>query len=263
MTDTHPHPSAVAGWRRIGRTAAYVSGGGFLLGTILFLLDATNVLGANDFQPTGAPPVQNEAQNWVAQFAHQHHVLWDIIARDSIFPVAFVALVVLSLAVRAIVSPGRPAAQLMTGFFVFGALLGTMNDLIYLGATDYWRLTGWGQIPPVSMVAVGRSEEAIESLTRWPEAFGFLVLAAALVCLGVLCRSEEALPSRLAPLVYAEAALLVGIALAGIMQTGTAYDMFSLVTGALVGPAVTVSLGWYLGRAGRMRPAPVRAPAVA
>jgi len=52
-----------------------------------------------------------------------------------------------------------------------------------------------------------------------------VVLAAALVCLGNLCRSEAALPARLGLLAYVAAALLVGIALAGIMQPGTPYDV--------------------------------------
>jgi membrane protein DedA with SNARE-associated domain len=103
------------------------------------------------------------------------------------------------------------------------------------------------------MVAAARSENAIESLTRWPEAAGFVVLAAALVCLGNLCRSEAVLPARLALVGYLEAALLVGIALAGIMQTGTPYDVFSLVTGAVVGPLLTFWLGRHFGRAASVR----------
>jgi hypothetical protein len=260
---THPttHPNVAPTWRRIGRAAGYFASAGFLIGTILFLLDATNALGTNDFHPTSAPKLQNEADYWVSQFTHQHHILWDIIARDTIFPLAYIALIALGFAVRSIVSVGRPAATLMTVFFAIGGVLATVADLTYLGATDYWRLTGWGQLPALSMVAAGRSEQAIESLTRWPEAAGFLVLAAALVCLASLCRSEAELPTRLAAVVYTEAALLIGIALAGIMQTGTEYDILSLATGALVGPTVTVSLAWHLGRPTRL--AAIVAPAVA
>jgi membrane protein DedA with SNARE-associated domain len=110
------------------------------------------------------------------------------------------------------------------------------------------------------VVAAGRSEQAIESLTRWPEAAGFVVLAAALVCLGSLCRSAAGLPVRLALVAYGEAALFVGIALAGIMQTGTPYDVFSLVTGALVGPVLAFWLGHHL-RSGRVERAPGTAAA--
>jgi len=88
-----------------------------------------------------------------------------------------------------------------------------------------------------------------------------VVLAAALVCLGILCRSEAALPARLGLLAYVEAALLVGIALAGIMQTGTPYDVFSLVTGAVVGPLLAFWLGHHLGAA-RAERAAAPTPAV-
>ena len=53
-----------------------------------------------------------------------------------------------------------------------------------------------------------------------------VVLAAALVCLGMLCRSESALPSGLGLAAYAEALLLLGIALAGVLRTDTAYDVY-------------------------------------
>jgi hypothetical protein len=245
---------ATESWRAVGRAAGYLSGLALLLGTIFYLLDATNALGVNHYHSTGAPSVQNESGFWVSQFAHQHRILWDIIARDTLFPIAFVALVVLSLAVRALVRHDGPNAQLMVAFFLIGGIVSTLADLIYLGATDYWRLTGWSNVPAVSMVAVGRSTEAINALTRWPEAAGFVVLAAAVVCLGNLCRSEAALPTRLAPLAYLEGALLVGVALAGVMETGTPYDMLSLIAGAIVGPIVAFWFGWHLGSSRMVRP---------
>jgi hypothetical protein len=255
-------PDAIASWSRVGRVAGFVSGFALLLGTILYLLDATNALGSNDFKSAGPPSARNEARFWVSEFAHQHHILWDIFFRDTLFPVAFVALIVLSLAVRAVIRSERPNAQLMVAFFFVGGILATLNDLIYLGATDYWRLTGWSRVPTVGMVAAGRSEQAIVALTTWPEAAGFVVLAAALVCLGNLCRSEAALPAGLALVAYLEAALLVGVALAEIMQTGTPNDVLSLITGAVVGPFVAVWLGWHLGSAGHTRSAPTPATTV-
>jgi hypothetical protein len=248
-------------WRRVGRVAGYVSAGALFVGTILFLLDATNALGVNKFKPVGPPSTLNEQRYWVAEFAHQHHILWDVIARDTLFPLAFMALIVLSLAVRAFVPARLPNGQLMVAFFLVGGVISILNDLLYLSATDYWRLTGWSHVPAVSMVAAGRSEQAIVALTRWHEAAGFVVLAAALVCLGNLCRSEAALPARLAVVVYVEAALLVGVALAGVMESGTPYNMFSLVTGALVGPLVAFWLAHHLGTTSNPRPTPEPAAA--
>jgi hypothetical protein len=80
-------PAEVDGWRwgGISRTAGYVAGFGLFVGTLLFLLDATHVLGADpSFHKTAARPLQDEANFWVAFFAHKHHILWDIIARDTL-----------------------------------------------------------------------------------------------------------------------------------------------------------------------------------
>lgn len=256
-------PGPSAGWAGIGRFAGYFAGGALLLGTVLYLLDSTNALGANNFKQIGPTSTRTEAAYWVAEFAYRHHILWDIIIRDTLFSLAFVALIVLSLAVRAFVPAQLPNGQLMVAFFLVGGVISILNDLFYLSATDYWRLTGWSHVPAVSMLAAGRSEEAIVALTRWPEAAGFIVLAAALVCLGNLCRSQVALPDRLALAVYIEAGLLVGVAVTGVsLQTPTAYNIFSLVTGAIVGPLVAVWLGHHLGRTGRTQRTPQPTPAV-
>jgi hypothetical protein len=181
-------------------------------------------------------------------FAHQHHILWDIIARDSLFPLAFVTLIVLGLAARALAAPGRPEADLMVGFFVAGGIFAALSDLIYLGEAEWWRITGWETNPPARMVAIGRSTEAVDRLTTWPEAAGFVVLAAALVCLGQLCRRSSELSSRLGLAAEIEALLLVGIALTEVFHLGTAYDISSLLTGVLFGPLVAVWLGRSLWR---------------
>jgi hypothetical protein len=247
-------------WRRVGRGSGYLAAAALLVGTVLFLLDATDVLGAGpEFHRTAAGPLQDEANFWVAYFAHQHHIVWDVIARDCLFPLAFVALIVLSLAIRNLVLSERPEAQLMTNFFVVGGVVSALSDLLYLGGTDYFRETGWTAQPAARMVAVGRSTEVFNALTRWPEAAGFVILAGALVCLGRLCHVRAELPSKLGLLVYLEALLLVGIAIAGVMRTDTTYNIFSLLTGALVGPAVGLWLGWHLGKPARKH-VPVEAP---
>ena len=99
----------------------------------------------------------------------------------------------------------------MTAFFVVGGVVAALSDLIYLAGTEYWRETGWTAQPAERMVAVGRSFDVVNALTRWPEAAGFVILAAGLVCLGRLSRRDE-LPSRLGLLVNLEALLLLGIA---------------------------------------------------
>jgi hypothetical protein len=218
------------------------------LGTVFYLLDATHALGAAPaYHATAAGPLQDEADFWVAYFAHQHHILWDVIARDTLLPLAFVTLIVVGLAIRHLVGPERPEAQIMVAFFVAGGVISALSDLVYLDAADYWRATGWSAHPPAKMVAVGRSSGALEALPGWLEPAGFVILAAALVCLGRLCRSRVELPSRLGLVVYLEALLLLGVALAEVLRADTVYNVFSLLTGALIGPAVAAWIGWHLG----------------
>jgi hypothetical protein len=59
-------------------------------------------------------------------------------------------------------------------------------------------------------------------------------------------------PDRLGFFAYLEAALLVGIAVAGVTHSDTPYNIFSLATGALVGPAVALWLASTLGRLGNV-----------
>jgi hypothetical protein len=237
-------------WRSVGRTAGYVVGVATFVATVLYLIDALGALGSDpDYHPTAAGPTQDEATFYVAYFAHKHHVLWTIIARDTLFPVAFVALGVVALAIRRLVGPDDPRGQLLTLFFVIGGTISALSDLVYLGAAEYFRVTGWSARPPELMTAIGRSSEAIERLTVWLEPAGFVVLAAGLLALGRLCRARIELPSRLALLAELEALLLLGVSVAGVMHSDTAYDVFSLLTGALVGPALGLWLAVVLGRA--------------
>jgi hypothetical protein len=236
-------------WRQVARISGYIAGVCLLAGTVLYLLDALDALGASPTpQHTGAGELQDEANFWVALFAHQHHILWDIICRDTLFPLAFMALIALTIATRKIVPTERPEAYLMQTFFIVGGTIAALSDLIFLAGTDFWRETGWSAAPAERMVAVGRSTEALGALTRWPEAAGFVVLAFGLACLGRLCSLRGDLPSRLALFVYGEGLLLLGIAIAGAAESDTAYDIFSLLTGALFGPLVAVWLGWHLGQ---------------
>jgi hypothetical protein len=224
-----------------------VAAAGFVTGTVLHLLDATHALGASPtFHKTASGPLHDEASYWIAFFAHQHHILWDIIARDTLLPVAFLATIVLSFAVANVVGWRSPTVQLMVCFFFVGGILAAFADLTYLAGTEYWRVTGWSSGNAAGMVAVGRSSSALDTLTRWPEAAGFIILSAALALLARLCRSDADLPSKLGLLANLEALTLVGTAVSSLMHADGAYNVFSLLTGVLVGPAVALWLGLRL-----------------
>jgi hypothetical protein len=240
---------ARASWARVGLYSGCVAAAGFFTGTVLYLLDAMHALGARpEFHKTAAGPLHDEAVYWVGYFAHQHHILWDIIARDTLLPLAFLATIALSLAIANVLGWEQPAVQLMVAFFFVGGILALLADLTFLAGTEYWRVTGWSTGNAAGMVAVGRSSAAVDTLTRWPEAAGFVTLAFALTLLGRLCRRGDPLPRRLGLLVNLEALLLAGTAISSVMHADNPYNVFSLLTGALVAPAVALWLGLSLGQ---------------
>ena len=102
-------------------------------------------------------------------------------------------LIVVGVALRRRMSEDRPERQLLVTFLTAGGLISAISSLLYLGNVEYWRLP-WGPVPPggeTSIVAVGRATTAIDNLTTWPEAFGFLVLSIGIVCVGLAVRRER------------------------------------------------------------------------
>jgi hypothetical protein len=241
--------SPLAAWSRTGRAAGYLASSAVLAGTVLFLLDAAGLLGAGPaYHRTAAGPLADQAAFYAAWFAHQHRIVWDIIARDTLLPVAYLALIVVALAVRHRAGPHRPAGQFLVTSFLVGGILSILADLTFLAAIQYWRQPGWQARPAASMVAVGRTVEGIQTLTQWPEAFGFAVLACGLVALGRLCGTDRIFPAPLGALSYLQALLLLGIAVTGLLPNDIGYKWLSLAAGAVVGPLLAAWLGTVLGR---------------
>jgi hypothetical protein len=236
-------------WAATGRVAAWIAAVGLFVGTVLYLVDSIGLIGSTPrYHATSAGHLRDEARFWSAMFAHRRDILWDIWARDLIFPIAFGALIVVSLAVRYLAGRQRPEADLMTTFILIGGTISALSDLLFLGSTEYWRTSGWTATPAALMVSVGRDTQTIDSLVRWPEAGGFVALAVGITYLGRLCRREVRLPNGLGLLSYLEAACLAGIALAGLSHLDTPYDIFSLVAGAVIGPALAIWLASMIGR---------------
>ena len=88
-------------WGRLGSVAGYVAGACLLGQTALFLADATDLLGDSpEFQETSAGRLQDVANYYAAYFNRQHDIVWSIIVRDVLGPVAYLALMVAALATR-------------------------------------------------------------------------------------------------------------------------------------------------------------------
>jgi len=237
-------------WARTGRIAGYLAGIGFLVMTALFLLDEFDLLDAPPtFVRTGAGALQDEATFWAAVFAHQHRVLWDVVVRDVVGSAAFVALIVVGIAVRRRVASDRPTPQLMVTLFMVGGVLAVVANLLYLANVEFWRLQGWsGDQAPESMVAVGRATTAINNLTTWPEAFGMLVLAAGIVCLGRTVRRGSDLPQGLGTLAYVTGAALAALAMTQMAAADTPRQILSGAVGVVLAPWLSLWLGRRLGQ---------------
>ena len=238
-------------WARIGRLAAYVAAIGFLVTTVLYLLDVYDVLDPTpSYVRTPAGQLHDESQFWAAIFQHQHAIVWDVIVRDVFGPVAFMALIVVAVAFRRLTTGDRPERQLMVTFLGAGGVISAIASLLYLGNVEFWRLP-WGPIQPggeTSAIAVGRATTAINNLTTWPEAFGYLVLAVGIVCLGSLTRRDARLPHRLGTFAYVTAVALVALATATMMDADGARSVFALAVGAVLAPVLCIWLGRTLGR---------------
>ena len=239
-------------WNRIGRNAGYVAGGAFFLTTLLFLLDRADLLAPSpSYQETGAGRLQDLASYFVAFFAHQHQILWDIALRDTLGPISGVGLIVLVLAIANLVGWRGASVQLMVLFGSLGAVLMAISSVTYLAEIHYWRATGWVADPAANMVAVGRVSEAIDALTLYPEVAGLAALAVGLFYLGRLCRTRDELPTRLSFLVYAESLALLGAVVAEIAQLNAAYNALALVTGVFIAPVIAIWLGSNFARLDR------------
>jgi hypothetical protein len=227
--------------------AAYTAAVGFIVTTVLYLLDAFDVLDPSpEYVRTSAGQLQDEATFWAKVFEHQHAIVWDVIARDVIGPFAFVALIVIGVALHRRALGDGPERELMVTFLGVGGVISALASLLYLGNAQFWRMP-WGPIAPggeTSVVAVGRSTTAIDNLTTWPEAFGYVVLALGVWCMASVVRRSPDMPGRLSTLARVTAAGLMVLAIATFWaDIDDIHSIVSLAVGAVLAPWVCVWLG--------------------
>ena len=122
---------------------------------------------------------------------------------------------------------------------------------------DYWKNSGWDQVPPAIMVAVGRDVDLMNGLTRWASIASYAALAVALYYLGRACRSGGILPGWLGIVSYAGATILVAlIVVSQVPGADAVNNLLSLAIGMGVAPIVTIGLGVHIARAASSAPAP-------
>jgi hypothetical protein len=229
-------------WARIGRWAAYLGAFGLLAESVLFLLDTLNVLAPAVREPApGANADLRVATHYAGWFARQHSIWWDIAVRDSVGPLGLLSLVVAVVALVCWLRRSDPAAVLLVLLFGMGALLSAGSDLAYLNLVSYWRFD-WSHATTTNMIASGRAVEAIDSITFYPQAAGYVLLALALCCLWALARTEPRIPRWVAWVALLEAAALPLVVLTSIVGPDPVYSILALLTGVVLGPLLAVGL---------------------
>ena len=237
-------------WPVTARTAGLVAGACLAGQTVLFLLDETGLLAASpDYVETPAGRAADLATYYAAFFAYQHDILWNIAVRDTLGPIAYLALMVLAVSAANVLGPRRVVSQLAVLFFVVGGLFAALSDLMYLTTTNYWRQTGWETTPTENMIAAGRSTEAINALTTYPQYAGFTVLALGLLCVARAARAGLVVGRLVGMLAVGLAITLVGIVVTEVAQLDTVFQVLALTAGVLLGPAVAILLGRDVARA--------------
>lgn len=236
------------GWASAARGWGLFSGAAFAVASVLYLIQATGVIGsAPAYVTTAAGQLQDEATYWAAFFAYRHDTLWDYILRDGLFFFAFLGLIPLALAADAATGGRRAAVRIGAAFVAVGAIFGALNAVTFFVDVSWWRGTGWSQVPPELMAAIGRGTEMMDDLSAWCGIASNATLAVGLGYIGFACLSEPALSRRIGWVALATAVLEVAIILAG--QIGGLDDIehvLGLVTGVVFAPVIAIGLGLRL-----------------
>lgn len=239
-----------ASWNRVALLSGWVAGVGLATQTGLFLLDAAHVIADEaELRRTGAGAELDRAQYYADFFNRQHTVLWDIVIRDTIGPVAFLALALWALAVVQRLRPVGPIGPMTVLFFTVGTVLHIVSDLIYLSLERVWRLDGWSADPPGPMNAVGAAVGVVDLSTTYLEASSYLVLAVGTWCLARLVLRDGGIPRWLGVAAGIEAATLVLLGLGIALEQDLLFQIGGGFAGLVLGPVVAIGLGHALTRA--------------
>ena len=149
---------------------------------------ATGLIGSEPtYTSSAAGQLQDEATYWVAFFAYRHDTLWDYVLRDGLFFFAFLGFIPLALAANVATGGRRAAVQIAAVFIGVGAIFGALNAVTFFVDVSWWRGTGWEQVPPALMDAIGRGTEMMDDLSAWCGIASNAALAVGLTYLGVAC----------------------------------------------------------------------------
>lgn len=239
------------GWSAVARFWGIAAGLGFIVASLLYTADVLGWIGTIPaYASTSAGQLQDEATYWAAVFAYRHAILWDVMLRDGIFFFSFIGLLPVLLAANEATGGRRAALQVGSAFVGVAAIFGALNAVAFYVDVEYWRNTGWDAVPATVMVIVGRGSQLLDALSSKAGMAEQVVLAVGLAYIGLACRREAALPSRLAPVAWIGSVLLALLVVVPWLpfDTGHAWDLIALIVGVVIAPAIAISLGLHLGR---------------
>jgi hypothetical protein len=177
-------------------------------------------------------------------------VQWDYWLRDGLYFFAYLALIPLGLGLREMAGRRRVAPQLAAAFLAIAAIFGCMNAFQTFVMVDYWRNSGWDQVPTAIMVPLGRDVDLMNGLTRWDGIASYAALAIALYYVGQTCRSSVVMPGWLGTVAYAGTAILIGLIVVSVIPGNDAiFNLLGFAIGAVVAPIFTIGLGLHIARA--------------
>lgn len=226
------------------------SGIAFALATLAYLVEATGLIGSGPtYLATAAGQLQDEATYWAAFFAYRHDTLWDYVLRDGLFFFAFLGFIPLAMAANVATGGRRAAVRIAEAFIAVGAIFGALNAVTFFVDVSWWRGTGWEQVPPALMAAVGRGTELMDDLSAWCGIASSAALAVGLAYLGFASLTEPALSRPIGWAVLLTAALEVATIVVGqIGGLDTIENALGLVTGVVLAPVIPIGLGMHLSR---------------
>lgn len=242
---------------RVAQVAAVVAAVGFAVQTVLFLVAAAGLLGsAADFTDTRAAQEIDYATYYAALFNHRHDIVWNVVLRGVIGPIAWVAVGILAVLTALLVRSVQ--VWIATLVVCLGAALAALADLVFATLVGFWRYGGWSNEVPTNMIAAGRAYEAVKTVSTYLQYDAFVVVAVGLI---VLTRAGG-WSSILRWLLGALAVALVSFAALDWVwplwhASQWPRDLVALVLGLLLAPAATLTWARQLRRrtdAGRSDP---------
>jgi len=251
VTENAPAATLDRDWARAARWWGTFVAIAFVIATIVYLLDAFDLLATPPhYASTAAGQLQDEGVFYAALFAYRHEIWWDHVLRDTLYFFAYLGLIPVLLAAIAAVRTHRSSIQIAGAFVGAGAIFGALNAVTFLVLTDWWKGTGWDEVPAALMASIGRTADFVDGISTWCGTASQAALALGFAYLGTACRADEALPRRLAPIAYAGAVILAAMIVIPQLplDTGPLWDILALVVGVFIGPAVAWTLGRHLGR---------------